>query len=198
MPAPHSVFRLLDGRQAAVHLDELRALYREVYADPPYEWGDEYAALFAERFQVQHGQPGFALAEARQGTELAGYCFGVTLQPSTPWWQHLLTPVPEDVTTEYPGRTLAVVELLVRPPWRRRHIAQTMHDMLLRDRPEQRATLTVLPAALPAQRAYAKWGWRTVTRKRNPLPGSPVFDVLIKELKTPESEAAERTGSCMS
>ena len=187
MPEPDVVFRLLGGDQAAAHLDELRALYREVYADPPYAWGDEHAALFAERFAVQRGQPGFALAEARCGADLAGYCFGVTLQPSTPWWQHLLTPVPEELTTERPGRTLAVVELLVRPPWRRRHIAQTMHDMLLRNRPEQRATLTVLPAALPAQQAYAKWGWRAVAQKRNPLPGSPVFDVLIKELTAPES-----------
>jgi GNAT superfamily N-acetyltransferase len=187
MPEPDITFRLLDGDQAAAHLDELRAFYREVYADPPYEWGDEHAALFAERFAVQHAQPGFALAEARHGVELAGYCFGVTLQPSTPWWQHLLTPLPEDMTTERPGRTLAVVELLVRAPWRRRHIAQTLHDMLLRDRPEQRATLTVLPAAQPSQQAYAKWGWRTVAQKRNPLPGSPVFDVLIKELKVPSS-----------
>jgi len=45
----------------------------------------------------------------------------------------------------------------------------------------------VLPAALSAQQAYAKWGWRTVAQKRNPLPGSPVFDVLIKELKAPGS-----------
>ena len=187
MPEPDVVFRLLDGGQAAGRLDELCALYREVYADPPYEWGHEHAALFAERFEIQRGQPGFALAEARHGADLAGYCFGVTLRPSTPWWQHLLTPLPEDVTTEHPGRTLAVVELLVRPRWRRRHVAQTMHDMLLWDRPEQRATLTVLPAALPAQQAYAKWGWRTVAQKRNPLPGSPVFDVLIKELKAPES-----------
>jgi GNAT superfamily N-acetyltransferase len=187
MPEPDVVFRLLDGDQAAAHLDELRALYREVYADPPYEWGDEHAALFAKRFEVQRGQPGFALAEARHGADLVGYSFGVTLQPSTPWWQDLLTPMPEDVTTEHQGRTLAVVELLVRPPWQRRHIAQTMHDMLLHNRPEQRATLTVLPAALPAQQAYAKWGWRTVAQKRNPLPGSPVFDVLIKELIAPES-----------
>jgi len=187
MPEPDVTFCLLNGDQAAEHLDELRALYREVYADPPYEWGDEHAALFAERFAVQHAQPGFALVEARQGAELVGYCFGVTLQPSTPWWQHLLTPLPEDITAEHLGRTLAVVELLVRAPWRRQHIAQTMHDMLLRDRPEQRATLTVLPAALSAQQAYAKWGWRTVAQKRNPLPGSPVFDVLIKELKAPGS-----------
>src|ERR1019366_10208795 len=174
MPEPHIPSARPGGDRAAAHPDKFRAFYGEVYADPPYEWGDEHAALLAERFAVQHAQPGFALAEARHGGDLAGYCFGVTLQPSTPWWQHLLTPLPEDMTTERPGRTLAVVELLVRAPWRRRHIAQTLHDMLLRDRPEQRATLTVLPAARPAQQAYAKWGWRTVARKRNPLPGSPV------------------------
>jgi GNAT superfamily N-acetyltransferase len=185
MPDRDITFHLLDGGQAASRLNELRALYREVYAEPPYEWGDEHATLFAERFEVQRAQPGFALIEGRQGDNLAGFCFGVTLQPATPWWQHLLAPLPADVVTEYPGRTLAVVELLVRAPWRRKHIAQTMHDMLLRDRPEQRATLTVLPTALPAQQAYAKWGWRTVAQKRNPLPGSPVFDVLIKELRAP-------------
>jgi hypothetical protein len=185
VPEHDVTFCLLDGGQATGQLNELRALYREVYADPPYEWGGEHADLFAERFVVQHVQPGFALVEARRGADLVGCCFGVTLQPSTPWWRHLLTPLPDDVTTERPGRTLAVVELLVRAPWRRQHIAQAMLGLLLRDRSEERATLTVLPAALPAQQAYANWGWRTVAQKRNPLPGSPVFDVLIKELNAP-------------
>jgi hypothetical protein len=183
MREPGVTFGMLDGNQAARHPGELRALYREVYAEPPYAWGDKHAALFAERFAVQTAQAGFALAEARRGAELVGCCFGVTLQPSTPWWQHLLTPLPSDMTTERPGRTFALVELLVRAPFRRQHIAQAMHDMLLRDRTEERATLTVLPAALPAQRAYAKWGWSPVTQKRNPLSGSPVFDVLIKDLR---------------
>jgi hypothetical protein len=60
-----------------------------------------------------------------------------------------------------------------------------MHDLLLHDRPEERATLTVLPAAAPAQAAYRKWGWHRVAQKRNPLPGSPLFDVLLKQLLHP-------------
>jgi hypothetical protein len=43
-------FERLDGDQAAAILD---VLYCEVYAEPPYEWGDEHAALFQERFAVQ-------------------------------------------------------------------------------------------------------------------------------------------------
>jgi hypothetical protein len=57
-----------------------------------------------------------------------------------------------------------------------------MHDLLLKDRPEERATLTVLPAAAPAQAAYQKWAWRKVAQKRNPLPGSPLFDVMLRDL----------------
>ena len=48
-------------------MDELHALYSEVYAEPPYEWGQEHAELFAERFEVQRRQEGFALVEARDG-----------------------------------------------------------------------------------------------------------------------------------
>jgi GNAT superfamily N-acetyltransferase len=177
-----------DGDQAAAHLGELRALYREVYAEPPYVWGEDHAALFAERFEVQRRQEGFTLIEARDGTELAGFTFCVTLQPTTPWWHNLTTTLPAEITTERPGRTLALVELLVRPSWRRHHIAQGMHDLLLEGRPEERATLTVLPAAEPAQAAYRKWGWKRVAQKRNPLPGSPLFDVLIKELAHPNAE----------
>jgi hypothetical protein len=182
MPDGHIALQMIGGGQAAARLDELRALHTEVYAEPPYEWGDDHAALFAERFEVQRRQEGFALVEARDGRELAGFTFGVTLQPSTPWWNSLTTPLPPEVTTERPGRILALIELLVRAPWRRQHVARGMHDLLLKGRPEERATLTVLPAAAPAQAACRKWGWRKVAQKRNPLPGSPLFDVLLKQL----------------
>jgi GNAT superfamily N-acetyltransferase len=181
MPAARIALRTLAGDQAASHLDEYRALYAEVYAEPPYEWGEDHSDLFADRFQVQRRQSGFALVEARDGTELVGLTFGVTLQPTTPWWNNLTTPLPAAITTERPGRTFALVELLVRAPWRRQGIAQAMHDLLLKDRTEERATLTVLPAASPAQAAYQKWGWHKVVQKRNPLPGSPLFDVMFRQ-----------------
>ncbi len=181
VPTPDITFQLLDGAQAAEHAAELHALHAEVYADPPYERNDD-AALFAERFRVQRRQPGFVLAEARHGGYLVGYAAGMPLRPSTSWWRDLTTPLPDEVTAEHPGRTFALIELLVRAPWRRQGIAETMHDLLLRNRREERATLTVLPAAGPAQNAFQKWGWRKVARTRDPRPGSPVFDVLVTTL----------------
>ncbi|WP_026359967.1 GNAT family N-acetyltransferase [Amycolatopsis nigrescens] len=172
----------VSGPAAADLLPDLRDLYFDVYQEPPYHWGSEHADLFAERFHSQSQAPGFDLVTARDQETLVGFTFGVTLLPNTPWWQDLVTPIDPVVTRERAGRTFALVELLVRHPWRRQGIAARLHDELLAHRPEERATLTVLPAATPAQHAYADWGWHRVAQKRNPLPGSPVFDVMVKAL----------------
>ena len=178
MSTPGLTFQLLDGSQAAAHTDELQVLHAEVYADPPYQ-RDPDAALFADRFRVQCRQPGFVLAEARHGGYRVGYASGMPLRPSTSWWRNLTTPLAGQITAEHPGRTFALVELLVRASWRRQGIAQTLHDLILAGRPEERATVTVLPAATPAQNAFASWGWRKVARTRDPRPGSPISDLLV-------------------
>ena len=177
---PDVTFEVLDGTAAGAHADELQALYVEVYAEP--RGRDAEAARFASRFRVQHRQPGYVLAEARRGGYLVGYAAGFPLRPSTSWWRHLTTPLPDDVTAEPPGRTFAVVDLLVRASWRRQGIGAALHGLVLATRPEERATLTVAPSAGPAQHALRAWGWRKVARTRDPAPGSPVADVLLTPL----------------
>ena len=104
------------------------------------------------------------------------------LRPSTSWWRSLTSQVPEDLTAEHPGRTFAVAELLVRPSWRRQGIGRTLHDLLLSNRAEERATLTVRPAATAAVSAFRNWGWRKVARAQDSGPGSPISDVLVISL----------------
>jgi GNAT superfamily N-acetyltransferase len=194
MPAPEITFELLDGNQAAAHADELQALHAEVFADPPYGQ-DPDAARFADRFRVERRQPGFVLAEARHGGYLVGYASGMPLRPSTSWWRDLTVPLPQEFTTEHPGRTFALLDLLVRASWRRQGIAQSLYDLVLAGRPEERATLTVLPAATPARNAFAEWGWRRVARTRDPRPGSPVADVLVITLPGLPSGRSDYDGS---
>ena len=178
MSTPDIAFQLISGREAAERAEEFQALHAEVYAEPPYRRAED-AGQFAARFAVQRRQPGFVLAEARHGGYLTGYAAGMPLRPSTSWWRELTTPLPGEVTTEHPGRTFALAELLVRASWRRQGIAAALHGLVLSGRPEERATLTVLPAATAAQHAFRSWGWRRVARTRDPLPGSPVYDVLL-------------------
>ncbi len=182
MSAPGLTFQLLDGGQAAAHADEYQVLHAEVYADPPY-WRADDAEVYGVRFRVQRRQPGFVLAEARHGGYLIGYASGMPLRPSTSWWRDLTAPLPDDVTAEHPGRTFALADLLVRASWRRQGIAQALHDLILASRPEERAALTVAPAASAAQHAFAKWGWRKVARTHSG-PGGPVSDVLVTALRS--------------
>jgi GNAT superfamily N-acetyltransferase len=178
---PDITFQVLDGTGAGAHADELRALHAEVYSGPPQR-RDEDAARFADRFRVQRRQPGYVLAEARHGGYVVGYASGFPLRPSTSWWRQLTTELPEEVTAEHPGRTFELAEVLVRASWRRQGIGAALHDLVLRNRPEERATLTVLPSAAPAQAAFRNWGWRKVARTRDNGPGSAVSDVLVLTL----------------
>jgi GNAT superfamily N-acetyltransferase len=163
-------------------LDELVSVYAEVFSEPPYGWSEEHIRLFRERLQSQQQRPGFSMFVAYSNAEIIGFAFGLDLPDSSRWWSGLLAPLPTDVVTEWPGRTFVLIELLVRRQWRRQGIASKLHDLLLQDRSEERATLTALPEAKAAQAAYVKWGWLKVGQKRNPLPASPVFDILVKPL----------------
>ncbi len=165
-------YRLLDGSAAAEREGDLLALAGEVYGNA----GDPEAV---RRARVRRRQPGFVLAEARHGGYLVGYASGMPLRPSTSWWRDLTTPLPPEVTTEHPGRTFALTDLLVRASWRRQGIGGELHALLLDGRPEERATLTVPPAAGAAQAAFRSWGWRKVGRARGDGTADPVLDVLV-------------------
>jgi len=104
------------------------------------------------------------------------------LRPATSWWRHLTTPLPDDMTTEYQGRTFALADLAVRAAWRRQGIGAVLYDLIMANRPEERATLTILPAAAAAQSACQSWGWTKIARTRDAAPGSAVLDVLLLTL----------------
>jgi ribosomal protein S18 acetylase RimI-like enzyme len=176
LPAAEISFERLDGREAAEHAAELQSLHDEVYLDAPAA-GDD----FPSRFRVHVRQPGFVLATARSGGYLIGYAAGMPLRPSTSWWRQVTTTLPEQVTTEYPGRTFALVELLVRGSWRRRGVGRSLHDLILNGRPEERATVVVPPTATAAQAAFQNWGWYKIARARN-RAGLPASDVLVTAL----------------
>jgi ribosomal protein S18 acetylase RimI-like enzyme len=168
--------QLLDGAQASAEADELAVLHAEVY-------GPDDGA-FASRFRVQRRQPGFVLAEARNGGFLVGYAFGMPLRPSTSWWRQLTAPLPEAVTAEHPGRTFALADLAVRASWRRQGIGRDLHDLILRSRPEERATAVLAPGTTPAQHAFRNWGWRKVARTRDDAGGELASDVLVTTLRS--------------
>ena len=195
MPAPEITLRLLGGAEAAGSGEDVSALPAEVCGAPPHRDSvgqhgagqhgagrDGADGGFGRRFGRQRRQPGFVLAEARHGGYLVGYAFGVPLRPATSWWRDLTAALPEELTAEHPGRTFALAELTVRAAWRRQGIGRDLHDLILDGRAEDRATAAIPVAAVPAQGAYQRWGWRKAARKHAEPPAAALLDVLLLDL----------------
>jgi ribosomal protein S18 acetylase RimI-like enzyme len=179
-------FQVLDGGQAAGHEDDLLALRADAYGEPGGNGpagGGESESGFPRKLRTWRRQPGFALATAHHGEYLVGYACGMPLRTSTDWWRGLTAPLPEHVTAEHPGRTFALLDLAVRASWRRQGVAWELCGLVLSDRTEERATLTIAPDARAAQQAFRNWGWRKVGRTRARDPETPVLDILVTGLQ---------------
>ena len=161
--------------------EDVLAVYAEVYAD---ELDDPFYSLprYWERLSAYAARDGFALVTGRLAGELIGYALGYTLPEGSDWWRGFQGDVDPALLQETGDRTFAVNELMVRPGWRRRGYARSLHDSLLRHRPEARATLLVRPENAPARAAYRSWGWYELGQLQ-PFDDAPVFEAMVRELR---------------
>jgi ribosomal protein S18 acetylase RimI-like enzyme len=153
-----------------------KASHPDLLGDPFYS-----AERFGERVHAYMKAPGFELVVAEVEGVPRGLALGYVLPEGAGWWRGLTTPLDPEMIAETGNRTFALCELMVHPDWQRRGIAEAVHDELLAHRPEERATVLVREDNTPAQRAYAKWGWRRLGKLR-PFPDSPHYDALVLDL----------------
>jgi len=169
-----------DGQAAEAMLDELCDAYADAYGVEPGEKVD----AFRGRASKQFARPGFALVTARAVERLVGFAFGYVLQPDTHWWTGLAPAPGEDFETETGARTFVLSEIEVRRAWQGSGVGRRIHDALLGDRREERATLATGPDA-EAQAVYLGWGWQSVGR----VPGADgdyysAYDLFVLPLPT--------------
>lgn len=171
--------------EAAGQLDVVRKLYVDVFFPPPHNKGPLELGRMTETWPKRLTAPGFRLVVADHEGTPVGCVYGHQLSANTLWWNGAVDPMPADVTTEWPGRTVAIIDMLVRESWRRQGMAEAMHERLLASRTEERVTLLVKPDNEPARRAYEKWGYTHVGRIQ-PYPDGPTFDSMLRMLHAPD------------
>ena len=170
------------SKTAEQAFDEVEVLYRKVYAEPPY-WEDEnHFHDFVTHLPRRAAQPNFRLVLAHESTTAVGFALGHQLLPETRCWDGALSPIENNITTEYPGRTFAVIELAVRQGYRRLRFGRNLHAHLIAGLDEERATLLVRPDATAAQAAYRAWGYHPVGQIQ-PFPDGPVYDSMVKSIR---------------
>src|SRR5438874_8516082 len=109
----------LDTPEAAHKYEEpIFQLYYDTFSKPPYQWPDNEEAAFRQRLTRLARDSTFGIATAWIDEELVGFAYGYTLRPDTSWWQGFVTPVPEELTTEWEGRTFALIDFAVAAFWR--------------------------------------------------------------------------------
>ncbi|WP_433513779.1 GNAT family N-acetyltransferase [Nonomuraea sp. CA-143628] len=152
-------------------------MYETIYSEPPYSSLPPYTrALFTERTIAQVQRPGFELVSAEDGPNLAGFCFGFTMEPDR-WWGSATTPAPDEVVAV---PKLAVIELILRKEYRGNGVGKRLLSELLADRAELYATLASHPDA-PAHAMYERWGWHVVGSSQ-PRPDASTADFMLIDL----------------
>jgi GNAT superfamily N-acetyltransferase len=162
---------------AAVLSEPYIQLYVEVHADPSYEANPLFSrAAYIERASAQSQHPGFMVVAAEDGPNLAGFCYGFTMEAGR-WWRGALGPPGDEVLNE---RKVAVIELMVKGDYRGGGVGKQLLAELLRNRDERYATLTARPVAT-AHKMYLRWGWRIVGRSQ-PASDAPAMDIMLIDL----------------
>lgn len=162
--------------------DDICDLYDDVFSRSPFYWRDDESDLHRERLRSLTEDRSFGIAVARDGNTLVGFAYGFALPADTKRWERLTEPLPDEVTSEWPGRTFVLFDYAVDVAHRGRGIGRRLHDALLGSRPEERATLSVQPSALDTKRIYERWGWRHVGQAEGgPTAAVPVFDTYLRD-----------------
>jgi GNAT superfamily N-acetyltransferase len=182
----HWSVRRVDGVEVVGRAAEFETVYAEVYREPPYHEGAEQVAGFRRQLPNQCQQPGFCMVVA-EAAELIGFAFGHSLPPGS-WWPHA-----GDEPAQIRGQArFAVMELVVRAPWRGRRIASALMGTLLADRTEPYGTLCTNPRAV-ATTIYRSWGWSPAGTIHPPQVDP--MEILIKRIDSgPEREASRSVG----
>lgn len=164
----------------AAHENDIVALYVAAYRDKldvPFHHVDR----FRERIRAYSKALAFEFVLGRIAGEPVGLALGFALPRGARWWHGLTTPVDPDLLREDGSRTFGLCELMTHPDRRGNGVAHRLHDELLYNRPERRATLIVDVDNRTARRAYYRWGWRHIGKLR-PFPDAPLCDALILDL----------------
>jgi GNAT superfamily N-acetyltransferase len=157
------------GPLALQHFAGICDLYARVFSSPPFVWSDGDDEAQRQSLQEMSGDDTFGIALALNRDAVAGFAYGHRLPVSHGWWDGFPAELPPGFSAEWAGRTFALIDLAVDEAYRGHGVGGQLIGRLLGARAEERAVLSVQPAAVETHRIYEHLGWRLVGTK-GPIP----------------------------
>lgn len=173
---------------AGAQLDVIAPVYQTVYAEEPYCEGPDDVARFRETWTRRTSAPQFRLVTAKFDDSVIGFCFGHELEAKTKWWDGAHEDLGSEFTTEWPGRTFAIIELAVLADYRRQGVGRRLHAHVLAGSLHERATLLVSPDATAAVNFYEQAGYLPLCLLTPFTPG-PTYRAMVLPLSFAHAEA---------
>lgn len=171
-----TISRYTPGHAAEVR-QQLLDVYAEVYEAQAASEAFFSLPRFAARLDGHSSHPGWACVVGQVDDDVVGYAYG--RPDSAADWEDV-TDTTED-TSSFAVGTFGLCEVMVRLPWRGAGIARALHDELMQDRPEVRASLLVEETHPRVRATYERWGYRTVGRLQ-PTVDAPQYDAMVLDL----------------
>lgn len=169
---------------AAEAYDAVCALFASVFGPPPLSRPPETLAHQRDSLRSLMAEPTFGMATAWDDDTLVGFAYGYALKSSSQWWDDMLESVADEITCEWDGRTFVVMDMGVARARQSEGIGRCLLDTLLAARPEERASLSVVPDNDRAHGFYRHLGWQHVGRvKGAPHHTAPFFDMYLLNLR---------------
>jgi GNAT superfamily N-acetyltransferase len=154
----------LSREQLSQAQDRIVAIYRTVFAEPPYSKSKAAIAQFTNTVFPRHVQrAGFRCVVAwAQNAGIVGFAYGYTSSAGQWWHDAVAQALGPHAAAEWLKDSFEFVELALLPSARGRGIGGRLHDTLLRNLPHQMAILSTAQQETTAYYLYRKRGWQTL------------------------------------
>lgn len=174
---------LVDARGVAAIQGQIVAVYRDVFASPPYVETEEDAARFAARLPRHAANDGFRCAVARDGGRVVGFGYGYASRPGQWWHDVVRTGLDPAEAERWLTGAFELAQLAVLPPWRGRGIGGRLHDRLLDGCPSPTAVATTVEGDNPAVAFYRQRGWATLREGFRYPDVAATYLVMVRDLR---------------
>lgn len=159
------------------------AVYREVFAIPPYAETEEDAARFADRLPRHAASDGFRCAVAQDGGRVVGFGYGYIFRRGQ-WWHDVVRAGLDPAAAErWLAKAFELAQLAVLPPWQGRGIGGRLHDLLLDGCPSPTAIASTVERDNPAVAFYRRRRWATLLEGFRYPGGTAPYLVLSRDLR---------------